>query len=94
MAKISFTLKGITKEIKKAEKKLLALRRKVHKADLKRIELNLRSLRRSHGIIAHICRPPTQFGQTFRIQIQIQNEVAPFAEPHDWKPARLPIHGI
>lgn len=66
MAKISFTLKGITKEIKKAEKKLLALRRKVHKADLKRIELNLRSLRRSHGIIAHICRPPTQFGQTFR----------------------------
>jgi hypothetical protein len=25
----------------------------------------LRSLKRGHGIIAHVCRPPTLFGQTF-----------------------------
>jgi hypothetical protein len=65
MAKISFTLKSVTKEIKKAEKKLRALRGKVVKADQKKIDLNLRSLKRGHGIIAHICRPPTQFGQSF-----------------------------
>jgi hypothetical protein len=65
MAKIKFTLKNITREIERAEKKLRALRRKVAKADLKKIDLNLRSLKRSHGIIAHICRPPTLFGQTF-----------------------------
>ncbi|HEY4951071.1 MAG TPA: hypothetical protein VIH88_12105 [Candidatus Acidoferrales bacterium] len=65
MAKISFTLKSITKEIKKAEKKLLALRRKVIKGDLKKIELNLRSLKKAHSIIGVVCRPPTLFGQTF-----------------------------
>jgi hypothetical protein len=65
MAKISFTLKSITKEIKKAEKKLRALRGRVTKADQKRIDLNLRSLKRGHGIIAHVCRPPTQYGQSF-----------------------------
>jgi hypothetical protein len=66
MAKISFTLKSVTKEIKKAEKKLRALRGKVVKADQKKIDLNLRSLKRGRGIIAQICRPTTHFGQTFR----------------------------
>ena len=65
MAKISFTLKSVTKEIEKAEKKLRAIRRKVTKADQKKVDLNLRSLKRSHGIIAHICRPPTMYGQSF-----------------------------
>jgi len=65
MAKISFTLKNVTKEIEKAEKKLRAIRGKVTKADQKKIDLNLRSLKRSHGIIAHICRPPTMYGQSF-----------------------------
>jgi hypothetical protein len=27
--------------------------------------LNLRSLKKSYGIIGIVCRPPTQFGQTF-----------------------------
>lgn len=66
MAKIHFTLKNITKEIQKAEKKLRALRSKVTKADQKRIDLNLRSLKKSYGIIGVVCRPPeTHFGQTF-----------------------------
>ena len=66
MAKIHFTLKNITKEIQKAEKKLRALRSKVTKADQKKIDLNLRSLKKSYGIIGVVCRPPaTQFGQTF-----------------------------
>jgi hypothetical protein len=65
MAKISFTLKGVTKEIQKAEKKLRAIRSKVTKADQKKIDLNLRTLKKSFGIVAHICRPPTQFGQSF-----------------------------
>jgi hypothetical protein len=65
MAKISFTLKSVTKEIEKAEKKLRTIRNKVTKADQKKIDLNLRSLKRGHGIIAHICRPPTMYGQSF-----------------------------
>jgi hypothetical protein len=65
MAKISFTLKHITKEIAKAQKKLRALRGKVVKEDQKKIDLNLRALERGHGIIAHVCRPPTAYAQTF-----------------------------
>jgi hypothetical protein len=65
MAKIKFTLKGVTNEIRKAEKKLRGMRGKVTKADQKRIDLNLRSLKKSYGIIGIVCRPPTQFGQTF-----------------------------
>jgi hypothetical protein len=65
MAKIKFTLKSITREIERAEKRLHALRKKVTKADLKRIELNLRSLKRSHELIAHVCRPLATYGQTF-----------------------------
>jgi len=66
MAKISFTLKSITKEIEKAEKKLRGLRKKVVKADLKKIDLNLRSLKRAHGIIGVVCRPTLHYGQSFR----------------------------
>jgi hypothetical protein len=65
MAKINFTLKGVTNEIRKAEKKLRSIRGKVTAADQKKIDLNLRSLKKSYGIIGIVCRPPTQFGQTF-----------------------------
>lgn len=65
MAKIHFTLKNVTKEIAKAQKKLRAIRGKVSKADQKKIDLNLRALKKSYGIIGIVCRPPTMFGQTF-----------------------------
>ncbi|MGA7914776.1 MAG: hypothetical protein WCA00_06035 [Candidatus Acidiferrales bacterium] len=65
MAKIHFTLKNVTKEIAKAQKKLRAIRGKVSKADQKKIALNLRALKKSYGIIGIVCRPPTMFGQTF-----------------------------
>lgn len=65
MAKIHFTLKNVSKEIAKAQKKLRAIRGKVSKADQKKIDLNLRALKKSYGIIGIVCRPPTMFGQTF-----------------------------
>ena len=66
MAKISFTLKNITKDIKKAEKKLRALRGKVVKADVKKIELNLRALKKAHKIVVQICPLISHYGQHFR----------------------------
>jgi hypothetical protein len=66
MAKISFTLKNITRDIEKAEKKLRALRRKVDKADVKKIDLNLRGLKEARAILAHICPPIFHYGQYFR----------------------------
>jgi hypothetical protein len=65
MAKIRFTLKSVTKEIRKAEKKLRSIRSKVIKSDQKKIDVNLRALKKSFGIIGVVCRPPTMFGQTF-----------------------------
>lgn len=66
MAEIRFTLKSITKEIEKAEKKLRALRGKVVKADVRKIDLNLRSLKKALGLIGIVCRPAAHFGQSFR----------------------------
>jgi hypothetical protein len=66
MAKISFTLKNITKDIEQAEKKLRALRGKVVKADVKKIELNLRALKKAHRIIVQICPPISHYGQHFQ----------------------------
>lgn len=65
MPKVSFTLKNVTREIAKAEKTLKSLRGQVIDADKKKIDLNLRALKKSYGIIGIVCRPPTQFGQTF-----------------------------
>jgi hypothetical protein len=65
MAKVKFTLKNVTREISKSQKALKALRKKVTAADQKKIDLNLKALEKSHGIVMHICRPPTHFGQTF-----------------------------
>jgi hypothetical protein len=66
MAKISFSLKKITRDIEKAEKKLRALRSKVVKADVKKIELNLRGLKDARAILVHICPPIFHYGQFFR----------------------------
>ena len=66
MAKISFTLKGISKEIARAEKKLRSIRRKVTADDQRKIDLNLRGLEKCRGIVRIFCRPPAMhFGQTF-----------------------------
>jgi len=66
MAKIRFTLKGISKEIAKAEKKLRSIRGKVIVVDQHKINLNLQGLEKCQGIIRNFCRPPTtHFGQTF-----------------------------
>jgi hypothetical protein len=65
MAKISFTLKNITREIEKSEKKLSAIRKKVIKSDQRKIDLQLRALKQTHGRIKNFCRPPTAYGQSF-----------------------------
>jgi hypothetical protein len=65
MAKVKFTLKNVDREIRKAEKKLHVLRGKVIKGDQRKIELNLKALKKSHGTILSVCRPATAFGQTF-----------------------------
>jgi len=65
MAKISFTLKNITKEITKAEKKLRAIRGKVAAAEQKKIDLELRGLVECSKIVKHFCRPLMHYGQTF-----------------------------
>jgi hypothetical protein len=65
MAKINFTLKNITREIAKAEKKLRAIRGKVAKADQKKIELELRELAKCKKTVTFFCRPLVHYGQTF-----------------------------
>jgi hypothetical protein len=65
MAKINFTLKNITREITKAEKKLRAIRAKVAKSDQKKIELELRGLAKCSKIVTFFCRPLVHYGQTF-----------------------------
>jgi hypothetical protein len=65
MAKISFTLKGITKEIRKAEKRLRAIRGTVAKADQKKIDLELRGLQQCNRIIQPYCRPLAHYAQSF-----------------------------
>ena len=62
MAKIRFTLKGVTNEIRKAEKKLRSIRPKVSKADQKEIDLNLRELGRAYKLIRGRC--PVRQGTT------------------------------
>ena len=44
MAKVAFTVHPITTAIRRAEKKLRAIRPKVSKAERKKIDLNLRML--------------------------------------------------
>jgi uncharacterized coiled-coil protein SlyX len=65
MAKINFTLKSVTKEITKAEKKLRAIRGKVATGDQKKINLELRELAKCRKIVTFFCRPLVHYGQTF-----------------------------
>ena len=65
MATIKFTLKSIDREIGKAQKTLRSIRGKVTKRDQRRIDLNLRALKKLHSITAHQCAPIANFGQTF-----------------------------
>lgn len=57
MAKVEFTLHGVTTEIRKAEKKLRSIRSKVSKADQKKINLDLRVLEESYRSIRILCSP-------------------------------------
>lgn len=66
MANINFTLKSITQEIKKSEKKLRAIRAKVTPADQKKIDLELRELEKCARSIQFFCRPLVLYGQTFK----------------------------
>jgi hypothetical protein len=72
MAKIAFSLHPITDAIRRAEKKLRAIRPKVSKAERKKIDLNLRMLEKSHRLLRLACpevkarqiKPPP-YGQWF-----------------------------
>jgi hypothetical protein len=65
MAKINFTLKGISKEITKAEKRLRAIRGQVATTDQKKIDLELRGLARCNKIVKNFCGPLVHYGQAF-----------------------------
>jgi hypothetical protein len=70
MAKIKFSLHSIAEDIREAEKKLRSIRSKVSKADQKKIDLDLRALKKSYRLIRILC-PPTRiqtrppYGQWF-----------------------------
>jgi hypothetical protein len=71
MAKIAFSLHPITDAIRRAEKKLRAIRPKVSRAERKKIDLNLRMLEKSYRLLRFPCpkvkarqhQPP--YGQWF-----------------------------
>jgi len=72
MAKIAFSLHPITNAIRRAEKKLRAIRPKVSKAERKKIDLNLRMLEKSYRLLRFPCPkvnarhiPPPPYGQWF-----------------------------
>jgi len=70
MAKVAFTVHPITTAIRRAEKKLRAIRPKVSKAERKKIDLNLRMLEKSYRLLRIACpKVKTQiqlpFGQWF-----------------------------
>ena len=55
MAKIAFSVHPITSAIRRAEKKLRAIRPKVSKAEQKEIDLNLRMLEKSYRLLRFPC---------------------------------------
>jgi len=72
MAKIAFSVHPITAAIRRAEKKLRAIRPKVSKADQKKIDLNLRMLKKSDHLLRFACPKvnagkihPPPYGQWF-----------------------------
>ena len=62
MAKIAFSLHPITNAIRRAEKKLRAIRPKVSKGDQKKIDLNLRMLEKSYRLLRFPC-PKAKAGE-------------------------------
>ena len=62
MAKVAFSVHPITTAIRRAEKKLRAIRPKVSKADKKKIDLNLRMLKKSYRLLEFAC-PKVKAGQ-------------------------------
>jgi hypothetical protein len=69
MAKIAFSVHPITSAIRRAEKKLRAIRPKVSEAEKKKIDLNLRMLEKSYRLLRFPCpkgKGPIQpYGQWF-----------------------------
>jgi hypothetical protein len=55
MAKVAFSVHPITSAIRRAEKKLRAIRPKVSKAERKKIDLNLRMLQKSYRLLRLPC---------------------------------------
>jgi hypothetical protein len=55
MAKVAFSVHPITTAIRRAEKKLRAIRPKVSPADRKKIDLNLRMLEKSYRLLRFPC---------------------------------------
>jgi hypothetical protein len=68
MAEIKVTLHAVTREIEKVQKKLKGIRRRVSSADQKKIDLQMRSLKKCANEVKHFCSPPAQgFIQMFPI---------------------------
>jgi hypothetical protein len=69
MAKIAFSVHPITSAIRRAEKKLRAIRPKVSAAEKKKIDLNLRMLDKSYRLLRFPCpkgkREIQPYGQWF-----------------------------
>jgi hypothetical protein len=70
MAKVAFSVHPITSAIRRAEKKLRAIRSQVSKAEKKKIDLNLRMLEKSYRLLRFTCpkvkgRQIQLFGQWF-----------------------------
>ena len=64
MAKVAFSVHPITNAIRRAEKKLRAIRPKVSKAERKKIDLTLRMLDKSYRLLRIAC-------PTVKTQIQL-----------------------
>ena len=68
MAKIKVTMHSVAREIQRMEKKLKGIRSRVSAADQKKIELQIRSLKKCNSEIKNFCRPPAQgFIQMFPV---------------------------
>jgi|HubBroStandDraft_6_1064221.scaffolds.fasta_scaffold1360052_2 hypothetical protein len=68
MAKIKVTLHAVSFEIERVQKKLKNIRSRVSAADQKKIDLQLRSLKKCGNEVKNFCRPPSQgFVQMFPV---------------------------
>ncbi len=68
MAKIAFSLHTVANDIKKAEKRLKAIRPKVVPGDQQKIDLELKVLDKAYVLLRELCpkgKHPIPFGQSF-----------------------------